>query len=138
MKTDLVAYVDGASRGNPGPAGIGVVIADDEGNVLKEIAEPVGRTTNNVAEYSALIRALEEVRAMGGNGIQVYTDSELLARQINGQYQVRKRHLFPLFTRAKDLMEQFDRARVTHVYREQNTHADRLSNIGADRAQGRN
>jgi ribonuclease HI len=75
---------------------------------------------------------------MGGSGIQVYTDSELMARQINGQYQVRKRHLFPLFTRAKDLMEQFDRARVTHVVRERNTHADRLSNLGADRAQDRN
>lgn len=138
MTKDLVAYVDGASRGNPGPAGIGVVISDTDGNVIKEIAEPLGRTTNNVAEYSALIRALEEARSLGGSGIQVYTDSELMARQINGQYQVRQRHLFPLFTRAKGLLDLFDRARVTHVYREKNTHADRLSNIGADSAQEHN
>ena len=129
----LVAYVDGAARGNPGPAGIGVVLSDPEGNVLKEIAEPLGRTTNNVAEYTALIRALEEARALGCSRISVYTDSELMARQISGQYRVKTEHLFPLYQRVTLLLTAFDRASVTHVRREHNKRADQLSNIGADK-----
>jgi ribonuclease HI len=129
----LVAHVDGAARGNPGPAGIGVVLADPQGNVLKEIAEPLGRTTNNVAEYTALIRALEEARGLGCSKISVYTDSELMARQISGQYRVKTEHLFPLYQRVMLLLTAFDRATVTHVRREQNKHADKLSNLGADK-----
>jgi Ribonuclease HI len=129
----LVAHVDGAARGNPGPAGIGVVLTDDEGVVVKEVAEPLGRTTNNVAEYSALIRALEEARALGCSRISIFTDSELMARQINGQYRVKTEHLFPLYQRVTILLTYFDRATVTHVRRELNKRADQLSNIGADR-----
>ena len=84
------AYVDGAARGNPGPAGIGVVITDSDGCVMKEVAEPLGRTTNNVAEYTAMIRALEEARALGCERIRIYTDSELMAHQINGKYAVKE------------------------------------------------
>ena len=129
----LVANVDGAARGNPGPAGIGIVLADREGNVVKEVAEPLGIATNNVAEYSALIRALEEARALGCSRIAVITDSELMARQINGQYAVKTPHLVPLFRRAVVLLSQFESASVTHTRRENNKHADKLSNLGADK-----
>jgi ribonuclease HI len=134
----LVANVDGAARGNPGPAGIGVLLADAQGNVVKEIAEPLGIATNNVAEYSALIRALEEARALGCSRIAVITDSELMARQINGQYAVKTPHLVPLFRRAVTLLSQFDSASVTHTRRENNKRADALSNIGADKVTGKN
>jgi ribonuclease HI len=126
------AHVDGAARGNPGPAGVGVVIEDAEGQVVKEIAEPLGRTTNNVAEYTAMIRALEEARALGCSHLAVYTDSELMAHQLNGKYAVKAAHLIPLFQRARLLLRQFDAASVTHVRRELNKRADALSNIGAD------
>ena len=111
------AHVDGAARGNPGPAGVGVVIEDAEGTVVKEIAEPLGRTTNNVAEYTAMIRALEEARALGCSRLAVYTDSELMAHQLNGRYAVKAAHLVPLYQRARLLLNQFDAVTVTHVRR---------------------
>jgi ribonuclease HI len=126
------AHVDGAARGNPGPAGIGVVIADAGGTVVKELGEPLGRTTNNVAEYTAMIRALEEARSLGCARIRVYTDSELMAHQLNGKYAVKAAHLIPLYQRARTLLAQFEQAAVTHVRRELNRRADALSNIGAD------
>ncbi len=129
-----VAHVDGAARGNPGPAGIGVHIEDEQGVVQAEIAEPLGKTTNNVAEYSALIRALEEARSKGCERITVYTDSELMARQIQGVYAVKAEHLKPYFVRARQLLGQFLQAKVVHVPREQNRRADALSNLGADKA----
>ncbi len=131
----LIAHVDGAARGNPGPAGMGIVISDTEGAIVKEIAEPLGRTTNNVAEYSAMIRALEEARALGCRRICIYTDSELMARQINGYYAVKAEHLRPLYLRATALLGQFDNATVTHTRRENNVRADKLSNLGADKAE---
>lgn len=126
------AHVDGAARGNPGPAGIGVVIEDHNGNVVKEVAEPLGRTTNNVAEYTAMIRALEEARSLGCARIHIYTDSELMAHQLNGKYSVKAAHLVPLYQRARSLLAKFDQATVTHVRRELNKRADALSNLGAD------
>ena len=126
------AHVDGAARGNPGPAGVGIVIENSEGVILKEIGEPLGRTTNNVAEYSALIRALEETRALGCNRLAVYTDSELMAHQLNGKYACKAAHLIPLYNRARLLLSQFESTSVTHVRRELNKRADALSNIGAD------
>lgn len=129
------AHVDGAARGNPGPAGIGILLEDENGNVVKEIGEPLGRTTNNVAEYSALIRALEEARLHGCDAILVYTDSELMAHQLNGKYAVKAPHLLPLFQRARLLMRQFSSATVTHVRRELNKRADALSNLGADQVE---
>lgn len=131
---ELIAHVDGAARGNPGPAGIGVVLIDSQGNVVKEIAEGLGITTNNVAEYSALIRALEEARALGCKHIAIFTDSELMERQINGRYRVRTPHLLPLFTRAMQLLAQFEKATVTHTRRQNNTRADMLSHLGVDKA----
>jgi ribonuclease HI len=129
----LVAHVDGAARGNPGPSGIGIVLEDADGKVVKEVAEPLGIATNNVAEYSALIRALEEARALGCSRISVITDSELMARQINGQYRVKTEHLIPLYRRAIALLSQFESSSVTHTRRENNKHADKLSNLGADK-----
>jgi ribonuclease HI len=126
------AHVDGAARGNPGPAGVGVIIEDADGQVVKEIAEPLGRTTNNVAEYTAMIRALEEARALGCSRLTVFTDSELMAHQLNGKYAVKAVHLVPLYQRACLLLKQFEAATVTHVRRELNKRADALSNIGAD------
>ena len=130
---NLTAYVDGAARGNPGPAGIGVFIAGEDGTPLKEIGEPLGRTTNNVAEYSALIRALEEARSLGGVTIKIFTDSELMAHQVNGKYKVKAAHLLALHQRACQLLALFDKSSVTHVRRELNKRADALSNIGADK-----
>ncbi len=129
----LTANVDGAARGNPGPAGIGIVLVDKDGKVVKEVAEPLGIATNNVAEYSALIRALEEAAALGCSRIAVITDSELMARQINGRYRVKTEHLIPLYERAMLLLRCFDTASVTHTRRENNKHADKLSNLGADK-----
>lgn len=130
------AHVDGAARGNPGPAGIGIVIEDGEGNTVKEIGEPLGRTTNNVAEYTALIRALEEARALGCDALDIYTDSELMAHQLSGHYAVKAPHLRPLFDRARCLLRQFASASISHVRRERNRRADALSNIGADQVKG--
>ena len=128
----LIAHVDGAARGNPGPAGIGVYLTTPEGAVAKEIAEPLGETTNNVAEYSALIKGLQEALALGCNSLRVITDSELMARQINGIYRVKTPHLVPLYQKAIALMKQFEKATIEHTRRENNKDADRLSNIGAD------
>ncbi len=136
MNSVWTLHVDGAARGNPGPAGIGAIIRKEDGTVLKEVAEPLGTTTNNVAEYSALIRGLEEARGLGGARIHVYTDSELMARQINGIYRVKTEHIIPLYRRAMQLLQVFESFKVEHVRREYNKDADRLSNIGADRTQG--
>ncbi len=127
-----VAYVDGAARGNPGPAGIGIHLEDGSGRVLKEVGEPLGRTTNNVAEYSAMVRALEEALALGGTHLLVYTDSELMAHQINGKYAVKAAHLKPYFGRVQLLLSKFASVKVHHVRRELNKKADALSNVGAD------
>lgn len=129
------AYVDGASRGNPGVAGIGVLILNSEDEVVKEIGEPLGITTNNIAEYSAMVRALEEARALGCDRLEVYTDSELMAHQINGKYAVKAQHLVPYFLRVQALIKQFEFIQVQHIRRHLNKRADALSNIGADKVQ---
>lgn len=131
----LTAHVDGAARGNPGPAGIGIAITDETGATRKEIAEPLGRQTNNVAEYSAMLRALEECLALGAVQVEIITDSELMARQINGVYKVKTPHLIPLYLRARELLCRFESWNVRHVRREFNKRADQLSNIGADAAE---
>ncbi|MBI4277822.1 MAG: ribonuclease HI family protein [Armatimonadetes bacterium] len=130
----LVAYIDGASRGNPGPAAIGVVIQHGQGRVLREIAEYLGETTNNVAEYRALLRALAEAEALGAAELVVLTDSELLARQLQGQYRVRSAALTPLFGEAMARLRRFHRAAVRHVPRRRNAAADALANRALDQA----
>ncbi|MER3474601.1 MAG: ribonuclease H [Armatimonadota bacterium] len=124
-------YIDGASRGNPGSAGIGVVLCNETGEPVKQISEPIGIASNNVAEYRALIRGLEEACAEGWDSVEVYTDSQLLARQLSGQYSVRTPHLVPLYHRALQLLRRFKTAWVYHIPREQNAHADRLAKAAA-------
>jgi ribonuclease HI len=120
-------YIDGASRGNPGPAGIGVVFIDGQTTPLHEFAKYIGQTTNNVAEYLALIYALQEALKAHCTELTVKTDSELLARQISGQYRVRDVHLKILYDLAQHLRGAFMRCSVYHIPREQNVLADRLA-----------
>ena len=127
----LTICVDGASRGNPGAAGIGVVVYGRAGRIVSEISEYIGRTTNNVAEYTALIRGLEEALRLGATSVRIRTDSQLLARQIAGTYRVKAGHLAPLFQRARALLGQFDRTEVVNVPREDNALADKLASKAA-------
>jgi secondary thiamine-phosphate synthase enzyme len=122
---------DGASKGNPGPAGIGVVIRDDSGNIIREISENIGQATNNFAEYAALIRGLAEALEMGFTHLTVTTDSELMARQVNGRYQVRNPGIIPLFEAVLDLKRKFKSVSVEHVTRDKNKEADKLASEAA-------
>lgn len=123
--------IDGASLGNPGPSGIGVVFHDGTGGVVRQLSKYVGETTNNVAEYLALIYAVEEARACGMTRLRVMTDSELLARQIAGSYHVRDATLRILHDVAVHMMRRFERCDVHHVPRELNREADRLAGRAA-------
>ena len=126
MKRATIA-VDGASKGNPGPAGIGIVISDESGKVIKEISEYIGDATNNIAEYTALIRGLSEALDRGVSHVVVNTDSELMARQISGRYRVKNEGLLPLFESVLDLMGKFKTASINHVTRDKNKQADKLA-----------
>jgi ribonuclease HI len=129
----LVAHIDGGARGNPGPAGYGVVIEDEAGQPLAQLSEYLGRCTNNYAEYSGLLAALHYAREHGCNAIEILSDSELLVRQINGQYQVRSESLKLLYDQACALIGQLDWFNIRHVRREQNKQADTLANAAMDR-----
>ena len=124
--------VDGASRGNPGAAGCGAVIFDENGVLVKELSRYLGRTTNNVAEYQGLLLGLKALHQLGARKIVVQSDSQLLVRQLNGEYQVRDEKLKVLFERALSLLRRFDSHRIVHVRREMNKVADRLANRGID------
>lgn len=127
-----VAHTDGGSRGNPGPAAAGFVLEDEAGRQLLARACFLGRATNNVAEYTALVRVLEAAGQMGVSHLTVYTDSELMVRQIQGQYKVKSDLILPLFERAKELQAGFERCAVVHVTRDKNKDADRLVNMALD------
>jgi ribonuclease HI len=130
-------HTDGASRGNPGEAGVGIVIADDRGKTVKEIKQYLGMTTNNVAEYRAVIVALEKAFALGAESVIINMDSELVARQITGDYKVREAHLKSLHREVLDLLKKFSKHRIRHIPREQNRRADQLANEAIDqRVQG--
>lgn len=130
--TKLIIYTDGASRGNPGEAGIGVVIYNDQEEVVQEISEYLGQATNNVAEYTALIRGLEEGLKIGGDQVEVYADSELLVKQLKGEYRVKNPGLIPLFQKITNLRGNFESFNITHVRREYNKRADMLANQAID------
>jgi len=130
----LVLHVDGGARGNPGPAAIGVVVSDPGGAVLERLGEPIGATTNNVAEYRALLRGLERARALGASEVEVVGDSELVAKQVNGQYKVKHAGLRPLHAQALRALAGFERWRVRTVPRAQNAAADALVNAALDAA----
>jgi ribonuclease HI len=128
-----VTYSDGASRGNPGLASYGAVVIDPTGSVVHEASEPLGITTNNVAEYRGLIAALEAALALGARRVEVRMDSELLVRQAIGRYRVKNPGLVPLHNRVLNLRGRFDEVVFRHVPRAQNKHADALANRALDR-----
>jgi len=129
----LVAHIDGGARGNPGPAGYGVVIEDEVGRPVAELSEYLGRQTNNFAEYSGLLAALSYAIKHGFKALKVISDSELMVKQINGEYKVNNPTLKDLHARAMKLIDQLDYFEIRHVLREKNREADRLANAAMDR-----
>jgi ribonuclease HI len=129
----IVAHIDGGARGNPGPAGYGVIIRDAAGKTLAELSEFLGHRTNNYAEYSALLAALDYGQQHGHAAMKVVSDSELLVRQMNGQYKVKSPDLRPMYERARALSRRFQWFAIEHTRREQNRDADRLANASMDR-----
>ena len=128
----LLIHTDGAARGNPGPAGAGAILRDAEGRVVAEIAQGLGRATNNVAEWTAVRLALEDARRLGATHVDLRMDSELVARQITGIYRVKHPDLKPLHAAVMELLRGFDGYTVGHVPRALNKDADRLSNLAID------
>jgi ribonuclease HI len=124
----VVIHADGASRGNPGPAAIGATIKEEDGRLLCSISQAIGQTTNNQAEYRAVIAALEEAARLGARQASVYLDSELIVKQINGKYRVKNRALKPLYQQVKQWQSRFESFNITHVPRQQNKEADNLAN----------
>ncbi len=132
--SEIVAHIDGGSRGNPGPAAFGVAIETLTGQPITAFGKYIGRTTNNVAEYNGLLAALEFALSHEHTRLLVLTDSELMAHQINGRYKVRSPDLKPLFDKAKGLISRLESFSIRHVYREENREADRLANQAMDDA----
>jgi ribonuclease HI len=126
---NVTIHVDGGSRGNPGPAAAGVIIrAADDGTVLQQAGVFLGEATNNVAEYRGLIEGLRRAAALGVQTVQILSDSELMVRQMNGQYRVKNEGLKPLFEEANTLAGQFERFSIDHIPRTQNSDADEIAN----------
>ncbi|MFC1932466.1 ribonuclease HI family protein [Chloroflexota bacterium] len=125
----VVIFTDGVSKGNPGPAAIGATIKNEQGKIIATISQSIGKTTNNQAEYRAVIAALEYAIRLGANRVDMRSDSELVVRQLNGQYRVKKVHLKTLYQQVKQLLSQLEGYTINHIPREQNTEADRLANI---------
>lgn len=124
----VVIHSDGVSRGNPGLAAIGATIKDEEGKLIARISRRIGTTTNNQAEYRAVIAALEEAIKLGITHVELNSDSELIVRQIKGEYRVKKATLKPLYQQAKQLQNRFKSFAINHIPREQNTEADMFAN----------
>ncbi|HEX3362987.1 MAG TPA: ribonuclease HI family protein [Solirubrobacterales bacterium] len=130
----LTVNVDGGARGNPGPAAIGVVVRNDDGAIVEAVGETIGRTTNNVAEYRALLRGIELASAHGADEVELIGDSELIVRQIEGRYKVKHADMKELHAKAKKMLAGFDSWSIRHVKRAQNADADRLVNEALDNA----
>src|SRR5271163_1168336 len=133
----IIAYCDGGSRGNPGPSGFGVYIQDENGKTLAELSEFLGKQTNNYAEYSGLLAALNFALEKGHSRLRVVSDSELMVKQIKGQYRVNSPELRPLYDEAKRRFSRLEQFRIEHVLRGKNKEADRLANQAMDRGMGR-
>jgi ribonuclease HI len=129
---EMTLFVDGASRGNPGPSGVGVVLYDGGRRVLCSFGRYIGETTNNVAEYTALLYGLKEALTQQAASLKVRTDSELLARQIQGRYKVKEPHLKVLHDQVHHLIPVFNSFSIHHIPREKNREADRLANRAID------
>jgi ribonuclease HI len=123
----LIIYTDGASSGNPGPAAIGAVIKDGQGRVVSRISRAIGRATSNQAEYRAIIAALEEAARLGAGAVDIKSDSELVVKQLNGRYRVKKATLRPLYQKVVQLVGSLEAFTITHIPRTQNREADRLA-----------
>jgi ribonuclease HI len=140
VKADLninkvVIYTDGAARGNPGPAAIGVIIKDEAGKTIAEISRRLDATTNNRAEYQAIIAALEKAVSLGARQVMIKSDSELLVKQINGQFKIKNTALRPLYQRVVQLTGSLERFSIFYIPREQNAAADALANRALDSKQ---
>ncbi|MFH1625077.1 MAG: ribonuclease HI family protein [Pseudomonadota bacterium] len=133
---DFFLYTDGASRGNPGDAGAGAVIRDKEGNVIRESKEYLGKNTNNTAEYRGLILGLTEVLKIGGRRVHIFSDSELMVKQLTGIYGVKNEGLRVLYKEVNGLLKKFVWYDIKHISRERNKHADRLANEAIDEGSG--
>jgi len=135
-RNEIIAYIDGGSRGNPGPAAAGFTLADSDGTQLQAKAFFLGRATNNVAEYTSLVKALEAAKQIGAEQLTVFSDSKLLVKQINGEYKVKSELIRPFFRQAVNLLGEFKDWRVRHIPREKNEQADELVNqalnLGSD------
>ena len=132
----LIIRTDGGARGNPGPAGIGVVIENDKGKVLEEHAKFLGIKTNNQAEYEAVILGLQRAKHLEADSVEVLADSELVIKQANGEYKVKHINTKPLYAQMRALVLQIGPVKFTHVKRAQNEHADALSNKAMDEGMG--
>ncbi|HEX8618603.1 MAG TPA: ribonuclease HI family protein [Thermoanaerobaculia bacterium] len=132
----IKAFIDGAARGNPGPAGYGVYMTTDAGEII-EIAGFLGRATNNVAEYAGLVEALTVAHEEGAKEVEIISDSELLVKQMLGVYRVKHPNLVPMYEKAKAMARRFGRFTIRHTLRAGNKDADRLANLAVDRAEGR-
>jgi len=133
----ITANVDGGARGNPGPAGYGAYIRGADGKPLAQLSDYLGIRTNNFAEYSGLLAALEYAIAHGYRALKVISDSELMVRQMTGQYRVNSPDLKPIYEKARTLVRQLDKFAIEHVLRAKNQHADRLANDAMDRGMGK-
>ena len=130
----LTVNVDGGARGNPGPAAIGVVVRNDDGAIVEAVGETIGKTTNNVAEYKALLRGIELAAAHGATEVHLIGDSQLIVRQVEGRYKVKDEKMKPLHAKAKEMLAGFDKWSIEDVRRAQNADADALVNKALDDA----
>jgi ribonuclease HI len=128
----LIINADGASRGNPGPAAIGATVKDEKGRLFAAISERIGRTTNNQAEYRALLAAIKEAVRLGATEVAIRLDSELLVRQLTGRYRVKHPALRPLYEETRSLLARLAGFTIAHIPREENAEADRLANVALD------
>lgn len=129
----IIIFTDGGARGNPGPAGIGAVLKDEKNNIIQEISEYIGETTNNQAEYQALIAGLKKAKELKGECLSIYLDSELVVKQLNREYKVKNPELAPLFMQVYNLSIGFKKITYEHVRRELNKEADKLVNLAIDK-----
>jgi len=130
----IIIFSDGGARGNPGPAGIGAVLYDENKKIVAEISQYLGETTNNQAEYKALIAALKEAKRLKAEELACYLDSELVVKQLNREYKIKNKDLAPLFLEVYNLSLSFKKISFTHIPREKNTVADNLANKAMDKA----
>lgn len=134
MSKKFIIYTDGGARGNPGPAGIGAVIKNGEGENIAEISEYIGETTNNQAEYRAVIAGIKKAQELKAEELEFFLDSELVVKQLNREYKVKNKDLAPLFVQIYNATLSFKKVTFTHVRREFNKEADKLANIAMDNA----